>query len=260
MYLKTCVAAVQEPGFHWKYKFPSASRLGYVALRAGYQWREYKDESHFGGFFHQHRRIRTAPIFVGLEGVSRFVPNAMMFFDVDVEHNFAGKLGSSGDDFFYSLRTHARPDFTIAHYRAGLRYAFPGDWQVGASLQGQATDDALISFEQGYLGGPYAVRGYRDSGVGIDSNLIGSLEFSTPAWSFGKGERPFGVRAYVFGDYGRGWRNHRAIFEDRHYTLKSAGIGLKTALFDHFDVNLYYAKQLSYDKKDGVWGSIGYRF
>lgn len=134
--------------------------------------------------------------------------------------------------------------------RAGLnnQFNFKNDIQLVSRLQGQLTNQPLISYEQFSAGGADSVRGYLESEAQGDLGLIGGVDLLSP--SLVKAQD---IRVYGFID--------AAILEvkkplaelPKYHDLTSTGVGLRLNLWDHLEGNISWAKVL----RDGPTSETG---
>ncbi|MGA2139572.1 MAG: ShlB/FhaC/HecB family hemolysin secretion/activation protein [Verrucomicrobiia bacterium] len=108
--------------------------------------------------------------------------------------------------------------------------------QLIVRLQGQWTDDKLLSLEQFSLGGAESVRGYRENELLLDRGLEGTVEFRLPVLLNGAGESL--VQFAPFFDFGGG----SDVGEPTPHptTISSAGIGLLLTPNKHVNAQLYW--------------------
>ena len=131
------------------------------------------------------------------------------------------KVGSRNDDVAYlESRSDAKASWDLIRYGA-FAVLNSGNWQFRANLNGQYSNEPLISGEQFGIGGSSSVRGYneREAGSDIGQNL--TLEAYAPAWH--------GLNLLAFYDYGQG-RSHNIVtaadIKDQWH-LASIGLGLR---------------------------------
>lgn len=136
---------------------------------------------------------------------------------------------------FANSRYAADSNFLIFHADASHTQDLPLGFQLFGKIQGQISDQPLISHEQASGGGLGTVRGYLEAEVVGDNAAFGSIEFRSPSllkwWHDNKGD----WRIYTF--YEGGILTLRDALQDQksHFILASYGIGTSLHLFDHFD-------------------------
>jgi hemolysin activation/secretion protein len=145
-----------------------------------------------------------------------------------------GNDGKAAD--FARSRFNASENYKIFRYSASVLAGFAKEWQVRAALNGQYTNDALVSGEQFGLGGPESVRGYLVRELSNDKGVSAQFELFTPELAR-KAGLPEGVRLRAVGFYDIGTlsRNHALPGEVSSQTISDVGIG----------VRMHYGKLLS---------------
>lgn len=97
---------------------------------------------------------------------------------------------------------------------------------VNLRVDGQASDDLLVSLEQFPLGGPNSVRAYPLSSFLVDEGWFASLELSLALAR--------AVQLSVFYDHGSGSLNDPLPSDVAEVDLSGAGVGLRVDLSDRF--------------------------
>lgn len=166
--------------------------------------------------------------------------------NVGITGSFRG-AGSERDDFD-NRRSDATGSFLYFRGDASHLQELPFGAQVFGEVQGQFSNDALISSEQFSAGGQDTVRGYLESEVLGDRAALGSLELRSPS-----------VTNYFGDDILNDWRLH-AFIEGGHVTINepleeqiesfelwSFGVGTRIQLLDYvngsFDVAVPMVEQ-----------------
>jgi hypothetical protein len=146
--------------------------------------------------------------------------------------NFALPVGSDSQKFdlqrFDALRQYVYAKIDVSQQRN-----IGNGYLVYGRLQGQLTNDSLLSSEQFSAGGANNIRGYLEAERLGDYGAIGTLEFRTP--SFGKAIAPVinDWHALFFADGGTLWLRNPLPGEKEHFTMAGAGIGTRfSAAFD----------------------------
>jgi hemolysin activation/secretion protein len=93
---------------------------------------------------------------------------------------FAVRNLGSRQQQFADKRFKAHSDFSILKFSASRTQKLPGDTSLYAEIEGQGTDDPLVSNEQYVAGGTESLRGYLESTATGDLALRGTVEFRTP--------------------------------------------------------------------------------
>lgn len=144
--------------------------------------------------------------------------------------------GTSAQEQFEFDNRRYNADSNFFYFRGSLGHTqkLPGDFQLFAEVQGQASANPLLDTEQFSLGGTSTVRGYLESVVVGDNALCGTLEFRTPSllgW-LGEGHE---LRVFVFLDGGVATLNDPLPEQTSQFSLWSYGIGSTIKIFDHLN-------------------------
>ena len=137
-----------------------------------------------------------------------------------------GNDGKAAD--FARSRFNANENYKIIRYSASVVTGFAKDWQARAAVNGQHTNDALVSGEQFGLGGPESLRGYLVREISNDKGMGGQFELITPEFARGVGlPDGFRLRAVGFYDAGTVSRNHALQGEVTRRTVSDVGLGIR---------------------------------
>jgi hemolysin activation/secretion protein len=156
-------------------------------------------------------------------------------------------IGSAPDDFD-AKRFKATGSFISLHGDVSHTQDLPGGAQLFGKVQGQLSDQPLVSSEQLSLGGQDTVRGYLESEVLGDYGVAGTLEMRTPniaPYLEQKLDNPPGEpikfnafdewRFFGFADAGRA-RIHDPLPDQQvQFDLASYGIGTKLKILEHLN-------------------------
>jgi len=160
----------------------------------------------------------------------------------DLTGTFAFKGLGSGADAFDNKRFRATGGFAVLHGDLNDLYTLPRDAQLYVSLEGQVSNEPLISNEQIAAGGEGSVRGYLQSEAIGDQGYIGSIEFRTPSFAGLLanllGSHVDTLRAIAFVDAGHLSIKFPLPEQTAGYTLVSVGTGLRLKLLDHVSGDL----------------------
>ncbi|MCX6970886.1 MAG: ShlB/FhaC/HecB family hemolysin secretion/activation protein [Verrucomicrobia bacterium] len=142
--------------------------------------------------------------------------------------------GTSAQEQFEFDNRRYNADSNFFYFRGSLEHTqkLPGDFQLFAGVQGQASANPLLDTEQFSLGGLSTVRGYLESVVVGDNALCGSLELRSPSllrW-LGEGHE---CRVFVFLDGGVATLNDPLPEQTSQFNLWSYGIGGTIKISDH---------------------------
>lgn len=138
---------------------------------------------------------------------------------------------------FENNRFAADGNFLI--FRGDLEHTIdlPKGFQISGKVQGQLTDQALLSSEQFSGGGLSTVRGYLESETPGDNAIFGSVELRSPSLLGWLGKKPDDQanewRIYGFIEGGRVTIHSPLPEQQSRFELASYGIGSRIRLFDH---------------------------
>jgi len=154
-------------------------------------------------------------------------------FDAGVYFGIRG--AGSSETAFDNSRYLASGNF--AYVRGDLSHErdLPGGFQVFGKVQGQISDEPLVSAEQFAAGGLSTVRGYLEGEVPGDNAVVGSIELRSPSLISWLGKNAGEWRVYVFGDAGYVTINDPLPEQDHHWTLASVGAGSHLRILDHWN-------------------------
>jgi hemolysin activation/secretion protein len=114
-------------------------------------------------------------------------------------------------------------------------HELPTGMQLYAKMQGQVSDQPLVSAEQFGGGGLGTVRGYLEGQEFGDNAVFGSVELRSPSLFNYFGNKNSDWRVYIFGDAG----HLSTILPEKEqkpdYNLGSVGVGSRIRLGDHFN-------------------------
>ena len=149
--------------------------------------------------------------------------------------NWAGKDGAAD---FESARTGAPRNYDVIRLRANLSYSLGGDWQARAAVNGQYTDDLLVTSEQFGIGGANSVRGFEEREFADDRGYSGSIEIHTPDLCSCSESKNIQSRALVFYDRGYVSRIDPLPGETKSTEIASIGPGLRITDGKKFTVSV----------------------
>src|SRR5262249_40909715 len=101
-----------------------------------------------------------------------------------------------------------------------------------ARLEGQITNDALLSSEQFSVGGAQSVRGYLEAERLGDYGMVGSGELRSPSFGNFVSPRINEWRVLTFVDGAKVWHTHPLPEEQFVFALLGVGVGTRLTAFD----------------------------
>jgi hemolysin activation/secretion protein len=166
-------------------------------------------------------------------------------------------IGSSPDEFD-AKRFKATASFISLHADLSHTQDLPGGAQLFGKMQGQITDQPLVSSEQLSLGGQDTIRGYLESEVLGDYGVAGTLELRSPniaPYLEQKLENPLGApikfnafddwRFFAFADAGRARLRDPLPEQQNQFDLASYGIGTRLKTLRYFNTVLFVGMPLT---------------
>jgi len=174
--------------------------------------------------------VTVHPLTVLYSGIYRRQDNETGF-QLGLSRNWSG--GNDGKDpSFCASRSNgvgqcAGANYTIWRWAFNHNRALPGDWQARLGMNGQYTDDMLVSGEQFGLGGAESVRGFLEREITNDWGYRGTGEIYTPDFGSKTGIGGARSRALAFVDWGGVYRNNPGPGEIIKQHIASAGAGFR---------------------------------
>lgn len=176
---------------------------------------------------------------------SRVGKNSQTEFNAGVTMHVRG-TGSSEEQFSNSR---FKSDGSFIYIRGDLSHTheFLGGNQIYGKIQGQLSDQPLLSAEQFSGGGVGTARGYLESEVPGDNALFGTLElrtlnlFKVLPWLRDRGNE---WRVYAFVDSGLLTIHEPLPAQESRFELASIGVGTHMQLADHYNGSIDLAMPL----------------
>ncbi|MBQ1541515.1 MAG: ShlB/FhaC/HecB family hemolysin secretion/activation protein [Caulobacteraceae bacterium] len=217
---------------------PAPSGL-YHRLTLSAAYKDFKEDTRFlaaGGAASVSRApITYFPLALGYAGTLSG-DSGVLGFDLTGTFAFRG-LGSSPSQFD-TKRYRATGGF--AYLRGGVNYLWnlPKGLQLYSSVDGQVSNEPLISNEQMAIGGAGSVRGYLVSEAIGDNGVVGTLELRSPSLArLGRGLFD-DLRVLTFVDGGQVSLSDPLAEQRSAYGLLSVGAGLRLRLANHVSGDL----------------------
>jgi hemolysin activation/secretion protein len=160
----------------------------------------------------------------------------------DTTLNFGTRGLVNSQDQFTAKRFDAPAGY--AYLRAGLRYTtlLPAHFGFTARFTGQYSADPLISNEELAIGGVDTVRGYLEAEELGDRGIVGSAQLTSPVARFFRGNTT--LDGFAFYDAARVGIVDSLPGEADNIDLRSWGVGLEIAAYDHLSALLTWADPL----------------
>jgi len=184
--------------------------------------------------------VRSAPISLTYRGKLPWQNNQVGYF-LQLAKN-TGLGADNESDSYTGNRVNADRSWTAVRYGASIQRVV-SDWNLKAALNGQYTNDVLISGEQFGLGGSRSVRGYEEREIGKDVGFTTSLQVLSPQFN--------NTRLLGFYEYGTGYNQDVQPGDPpKSQSVASIGVGLRWQLEKKAQVSIDFAHAL----KDGADG------
>lgn len=241
--------------------------------RLAYAWdyRAYhnKDRRQVGVPQQQQPDITVHPLSVTYYGLVRR-PEGESAFSASVARNVPGGNDGGPEDFCRlgpnpphgfsrsdGMGNCPDPNYLIWRWSFNHNQALPGDWQVRVGMNGQLTQDMLVSGEQFGLGGGASVRGFQERALADDKGYRATLELHTPDFGGKTGISGARARGLMFYDWGGVSRNRPAPPDPQAQHIGSAGFGLRFSRGSSLSLRLDWAWVLDGGGAPGLAGSAG---
>ena len=140
-------------------------------------------------------------------------------------------MGSEGPQFD---NNRYKADGSFIYLRGDLAHTqdLPLGFEIYGKIQGQISDQPLVSSEQISGGGLNTVRGYLEAEVVGDNGIFGTLELRSPSLLDWADKKTSEWRLYAFAEGGSLTIREALPEQTGHFELASVGIGSRIRLFD----------------------------
>ncbi|MBN1662368.1 MAG: ShlB/FhaC/HecB family hemolysin secretion/activation protein [Deltaproteobacteria bacterium] len=169
-------------------------------------------------------------------------------FSLRLTESPGGLSSRNKTQYFEASRAFASADYFYGALDLSRRQKLPFDFALVLSGRLQLADGNLLGSEQLSLGGANSVRGFDEGIIYGDRGYIMHAELHAPVIPLHQwlplGSTPLLLQLLGFYDHGAVGNVDRLPKEDRQYTLKSAGLGLRFAVSRHAAINFDYGWRL----------------
>ena len=141
----------------------------------------------------------------------------------------SGQYGSTAAYNEPGARPGADARFQLWRWNLSATTPLPAGFSLRADLNGQETQDLLISGEQFGIGGMDSVRGYGEREILNDRGYRGTLELSSPAVNLPLSDIDLRTTFVAFHDFGAVYRNEPLPGELHDEHAASVGFGMRLA-------------------------------
>ena len=174
----------------------------------------------------------------GFDTPVRYLPLSLAYSATSTEKqgSWQGGIGlttalrglASDETQFADKRYKAQSNFSILKLDIARTQNLPNDFSLFAKLEGQVTDQPLISNEQFVAGGADSVRGYLEATAVGDNALRGSIELrSGNLVAAREGAWLGGLRVHAFIEGAGLWLKSPLPAQDQRFGLLGTGFGLR---------------------------------
>lgn len=173
--------------------------------------------------------VRSRPVGANYQATLTTENSDTNFF-IGYRKNLSG--GDKNDDPSYdAARMKAKQNWSAITLGASVDYWLPKQWLLRSSIEGQLSNDTLISGEQFGFGGSFSLPGFEESEVIGDEGYQAKWELVTPT---------IYKRLQLFASYEVGYikRNSVLLGQADSEDAKSIGLGLSSALGKKCDIRL----------------------
>ena len=146
------------------------------------------------------------------------------------------------DENFTAARLGASSNYSILRYGVGFARPVFRDWQARVTLNGQATNDALVSGEQFGAGGATTVRGLQEREIANDKGFTANVELQTPNLCAVVLSAATRCNALAFLDGARLSRNDALAGETARERVSSAGAGFRLSSGRSLSLQMDYGR------------------
>lgn len=185
--------------------------------------------------------VTVHPVSIAWQGTVK-KPDSEFSAYLGVSRNLPG--GNDGDDEqFQALggRPGARANYHLWRYGFNYQKAFTGDWALRTNLNGQYTNQMLVTAEMFGVGGAESVRGFLEREHSNDTGHRGSLEVYSPDLGRHLSDQ-VKFRFLGFYDYGYVRRVNPTPEESSSLSIASLGFGVRAGFGSDTTFRLDYAK------------------
>jgi hypothetical protein len=150
----------------------------------------------------------------------------------------------SHEEQFEQNRFKARANYLAVTASVQRTQKLPRDMNLFVKVDGQVSDQPLISSEQYPAGGMESVRGYKESEALGDDALHGMLELSFPKLLERFEGKRFQMGPFLFYDYAEVTVKEPLPGQDRSITLSGTGTGVRGSMWKNLEYELDWAVAL----------------
>jgi len=173
--------------------------------------------------------------------------------ELNTSLNFNLRSAGGNEAEFENSRYNADGGFVYLHADLSHTQDLPVGFQVYGKVQGQISNQPLVSSEEASGGGLGTVRGYLEAEVVGDNAVFGTVELRSPPLLRHLTRRKGDWRIYGFYDAGVLTLIDPLPEQTSRFDLASYGVGSRLQLMDHFDgsINVSVPQKTQAETKEG---------
>ena len=221
------------------FPLPATGEYGHTAV-LGFDYKEFEETVGLTGSEGVKTPVSYLPFSVSYSG-SRRDNSGVTQFNAGVVVAFRGAVTDPAQ--FLDKRFKARGNYIAATAGVERSQLLPKGFSLTAKVDGQLSDQPLISNEQYQAGGIESVRGYKESEASGDNAAHGLFELIGPDLLKGVGRERFSLTPYLFYDAAALWTKEPLPGQEPVTDLQGTGLGVRGLLFRDIDyqVDLAFA-------------------
>lgn len=215
----------------------------YHNLIAGFDYKDFDDDIQLGGIVTD--ELATA---IDYGSFAFSYSGSIVGDEYPTQFTIGSKMSVRGfystDSEFENKRTGADPNFLVLTGSVNKTFHLFSEYALSTRLDGQFTNEPLISNEQFSMGGENNVRGYLQSDVLVDQGLIASAEFQSPHLFQDRYEWINFLQWFSFIDWSAGEIREALPDQDDNFDLLGVGLGVRFTLWDDIEGSIAWARPL----------------
>lgn len=221
------------------FPLPAAGEYGHTAV-LGFDYKEFEETVGLIGSEGVKTPVSYLPVSVSYSSSLRGASGVTQF-NAGVVVAFRGAVTDSAQ--FLDKRFKARGNYVTGTAGIERNQSLPRGFSLTAKVDGQLSDQPLISNEQYQAGGIESVRGYKESEASGDNAAHGMFELIGPDVLNSVGKERFSLIPYLFYDAAALWTKEPLPSQEPVTDLQGTGFGMRGLLFHDVDyqVDLAFA-------------------
>lgn len=229
------------------------------SLTLGADYKDFEENLGFGDDNSIQTPIRYMPFLVQYNA-SLPDTSGVTQFGIGANFAFRGLLGRdieciAGDsqDQFECKRHGAKGNYMFLRSSLERVQNLFAGYSMKAAIEGQITDQPLISNEQFTIGGAETVRGYTESAIAGDQGVRGSLELISPSFAKYVSDKVQDLRFLAFYESGKVVLVDPLPGQQEKFNLASAGFGVRLKSYEHMtaELDVAHAYHATSNTEDG---------